>query len=51
MKDVIRLAEHQQRADGEHVVGTCAQEPAADTQQKIDEAKQQTESAGAAGRS
>ena len=39
VNDVIHLAEHQQRADIEHMFRASAQEPAANTQQQIDESK------------
>ena len=49
--DVIDFAEHQQRADIEHVIGARAQKPTADSQQQINNSEDNAESARAARRS
>src|SRR5207302_7546876 len=45
MDDVIDFAEHQERAECEHVIGARAQEPTAYSQQQIDNSKDNAESA------
>jgi hypothetical protein len=43
--DVIDFAEHQQVANGEHVVGARPQKPAADSQQQVNKSEDDAESA------